>query len=96
MPIKERYYPISPAVQNITYEEIDNMLRLNVIEISNSPWNNRTTVVRKPGKNRLRLDARKLNKLTVKDAYPLQNINGIISRIYETHFISSVDLKYAF
>lgn len=60
-----------------------------------SPWNHRTTVVRKPGKNRFCIDARKFNKLTVKDAYPLQNINEILSRIDDTHFISSVDLKYA-
>lgn len=87
VPVKDRYYPISPAVQSIVYEEIDNMLKLNVIELSDSPWSNRTTVVRKPGKNRFCLDARKLNKVTVKDAYPLQNIDGILS---------SVDLKYAF
>ncbi|KAI8119245.1 Transposon Tf2-6 polyprotein [Lucilia cuprina] len=96
VPVKDRYYPISPAVQEITYAEIDNMLRLKVIELSDSPWSNRTTVVRKPGKNRLCLDARKLNNLTIKDAYPLQNIDGILSRIDETYFISSVDLKYAF
>ncbi|XP_059220401.1 uncharacterized protein LOC131995628 [Stomoxys calcitrans] len=96
VPVKDRHYPISPAVQAIVYEEIDNMLRLGVIEESESPWSNRTTVVRKPGKNRFCLDARKLNKLTVKDAYPLQNIDGILSRIDETYYISSVDLKFAF
>lgn len=95
-PVKDRHYPMSPAVQAITYQEVDNMLALNVIEESESPWSNRTTVVRKPGKNRFCLDARKLNKLTVKDAYPLQNIDGILSRIDATHYISSVDLKYAF
>lgn len=95
-PVKDRHYPMSPAVQAITYQEVDNMLALNVIEESESPWSNRTTIVRKPGKNRFCLDARKLNKLTVKDAYPLQNIEGILSRIDETHYISSVDLKYAF
>lgn len=58
------------------------MLALNVIEESDSAWSNRTTVVR--------------NALTVKDAYPLQNIDGILSRIDQTHYISSVDLKYAF
>lgn len=76
-PVKDRYYPISPAVQEIVYNEINQMLKLNVIEESESPWSNRTTVVRKPGKNRFCLDARKLNKLTVKDAYPLQNIDGM-------------------
>lgn len=95
-PVKDRYYPISPAIQEIAYKEIDTMLELNVIELSESPWSNRTTIVRKPGKNRFCLDARKLNKVTVKDAYPLQNIDGILSRIDETYYISSVDLKYAF
>lgn len=96
VPVKDRHYPISPAVQEIMYKEIDNMLQLGVIEESESPWSNRTTLVRKPGKNRFCLDARKLNDLTIKDAYPLQNINGILSRIDETYYISSVDLKYAF
>lgn len=72
------------------------MLKLGVIEESESPWSSRSTLVRKPGKNRLCLDARKLNERTVKDAYPIQNIEGIISRLDETHYISSVDLKYAF
>lgn len=95
-PIKDRHYPISPAMQDIVYREIYNMLKLNVIEESESAWSNRTTVVRKPGKNRFCLDARKLNAVTIKDAYPLQNIDGILSRIDQTVFISSVDLKHAF
>lgn len=96
VPIKERHFPISPAVQEIVYAEIDNMLKLGVIRESESPWSNRFTVVRKPDKNRFCLDARKLNARTVKDAYPLQNIEGILSRIDQTEYISSVDLKFAF
>lgn len=38
VPFKERHYPISPAVQAIVYGEVDNMLKLNVIEESESPW----------------------------------------------------------
>ena len=95
-PVKDRHYPISPAVQEIVYKEVDQMLELGVIEECESPWSNRTTVVRKPGKNRFCLDARKLNERTVKDAYPLQNIDGILSRLDYTFYISSVDLKNAF
>ena len=95
-PIKERYYPVSPAIQDLIFAEVDEMLRLGVIEKCHSPWSNRSTLVRKPGKNRLCLDARKLNEKTVKDAYPIQNIEGILSRLDETHYISSVDLKFAF
>ena len=96
VPVKDRHYPISPAVQEIVFKEIDEMLKLDVIQESESPWSNRTTVVRKPGKNRFCLDARKLNERTKKDAYPLQNIDGILSRIDYTNYISSVDLKCAF
>lgn len=96
VPVKERFYPVSPAVQQLLFAEVDEMLRLGVIEPSESPWSNRMTLVRKPGKNRLCLDARKLNEVTVKDAYPLQNIESILSRVDDTIYISSVDLKHAF
>jgi len=82
---------MSPAKQAAVYAEVNEMLRLGVIEESESAWNNPVTLVMKPGKNRLCLDARRLSKVTKKDAYPLQNIDGILSI-----FISSVDLKHAY
>lgn len=48
-------------------------------------------VVRKPNKNIFSLDARKLNALTLKDAYPLQTIDGILSRI--DHGFEPIDRK---
>ncbi|KAH8244542.1 hypothetical protein KR032_008233, partial [Drosophila birchii] len=69
-PFKDRHYPLSPAMQEVVWAEGDKMLELGVIEVSESPRSNRTTV-RRPDKNRFCLDARKLNQLTVKDAYPL-------------------------
>ena len=96
-PKKMRFYPISPAVQALIYEELDRMMSLKVIEPAiAASWNNPMTLVRKPGKNRLCLDARELNKVTLKDAYPLPNINNLLSRLGDTHFISAVDLKDAF
>lgn len=38
----------------------------------------------KLGKHRFYFDARKLNKLTEKDAYRLQNLDGILSQIDDT------------
>lgn len=69
--MKDKHYPLSPAVQNIVYKEIDNMLALNVIEESDSPWSNRSMVALKPGKNRYCLYTRNLNVFTVMEAYPL-------------------------
>lgn len=78
------------------WTEVDKMLKLGIIKESDSPWSNRTTVVIGPEKNRFCLDARKLNSVTVKDAYPLPCNEDILSRIDEIHFISSVELKFAF
>ena len=95
-PIKQRHYPVSPPIQKLLYDELDRMLEMGVIEISESAWNSPVTLQRKPGKNRLCLDARKLNDCTKKDAYPLPHIEGLLSRLGDTHFITSVDLKDAF
>lgn len=95
-PIKQRYYPISPAIQKLMYDELDRMIGLGVIEESNSAWSSPVTLVCKPGKNRLCLDARKVNERTVKDAYPLPHIEGILSRLQDTKYISALDLKDAF
>lgn len=95
-PVKQRYFAVSPAVEELLYREIDRMLELGVIEESQSPWSSPVALVRKPGKVRLCLDARKLNSVTVKDAYPLPLIDGILSRLPKARFISSLDLKDAF
>ena len=95
-PIKQRHYPVSPAVQKQLYEELDRLLEMGIIEVSNSPWSSPVVLVRKPGKNRMCLDYRKVNQVTKKSAYPLPHIQALLSRISDTRYISSVDLKDAF
>lgn len=95
-PVKQRYWPYSPAMQSLVYSEVDRMLEVDVIEESESPWNSPVILVKKPGKVRLCLDSRKVNALTKKMAYPLPHMEGLLSRLSDTHYISSVDLKDAF
>lgn len=95
-PIKQRFYPVSPAVETLMYTEIDRMLSLGVIEPSVSPWSSPMRLVIKPNKIRLCLDARRLNQVTKKDAYPLPNIEGIFSRLPKANIISKLDLKDAY
>jgi len=96
-PIKQRHYPVSPAIQQLLYDEIDRMLELGVIEESRSAWCSPVVLVRKSnGKTRLCLDSRKVNMITKKDAYALPQINGLLGRLNETKFITSLDLKDAF
>lgn len=96
-PIKQRHYPVSPAVQKLLYDEVDRMLSLDLIEPCNSPWSSPVVLVKKSnGSVRLCLDSRKVNSVTVKDSYPLPHIDGLLGRLSVTKYISSLDLKDAF
>lgn len=95
-PIKQRFFAVSPAIEKMLFEEIDRMLALGVIEESQSAWSSPVTLVVKPGKVRMCIDARKLNSVTVGDAYPLPLIDGILSRLPKAKYITSLDLKDAF
>lgn len=96
LPIKQRYYPVSPAIEKLMFKEIDRMLSLGVIEASSSPWSSPMRLVVKPNKIRLCLDARKVNSVTEKDAYPLPSIEGIFSRLPKANLITKLDLKDAY
>ena len=95
-PIKRKHYPISPAKEQLIYAELDRMLSLGVIEESQSPWSAPVTAKITPGKTRLCIDCRDLNEVTIKDAYPVPNIDGLLMRLTGTTFISALDLKDAF
>lgn len=66
-------------------------MKLGVIEESQSAGKSQ-----KPGKVRLCLDCRKVNSFTKGDAYPLPQIDAVLSRLPRAMFISSLDLKDAF
>lgn len=97
-PIKQVQYTMSPYVQKDVHEEIDRLLKIGAIYRCNaSAWNNPMVAVRKPsGKVRLCLDARKLNSVTEKDAYPQQQMNRILARLTGTQVLSSIDFSDAY
>jgi len=96
-PIKQKYFSISPAIEKLVNAEIDEMLELEVKEVApNCPWSSPVVLVKRNNKARLCLDSCKMNDLTIKDAYPLPHIEGILSRRPEAEFISSLDLRRAF
>lgn len=66
-PIKQRYYPVSPVVQRHIDKELDKMLKLGVVEPSNSGWSSPILLVPKKDKSyRFCVDFRKLNAVTKK------------------------------
>lgn len=96
-PTRRKAYVISPYMEAKVNTEIDRMLALDVIEPAQSAWNNAMVIVKKPnGKIRYCIDARALNAVTKRDAYPLPNINRILGRLSHTRYLSSIDLSDAF
>lgn len=97
-PIKQIQYAMSPYVQKEVHAEIDRLLGIGAIyRCGQSSWNNPVIAVKKPsGKIRLCIDARKLNEITIKDAYPQQQINRILSRLTGTTYLSSIDFSDAY
>jgi len=57
-------------------------------EAPSSPWSSPVTLHVKPGKVRFCLDDRKLNAVTVKDAYPIPIVESLLSRLPPVHCIS--------
>jgi Aspartyl protease len=96
-PVRSKPYSFSPAIEKKIHAEIDRMLQLDVIERSQSPWRNPVVVVPKSdGRVRLCLDSRKLNSVTVKDAYVIPNLNRILGRLSGTKYLTTIDMADSF
>lgn len=96
-PIKQRYYVMSPDKLRELNRQLDEMIEMDVVEPSSSPWNNPITMAPKAnGEMRFCLDSRKLNEVSKHDAYPLPYINNILDQLRDACFLSSIDLKSAF
>ncbi|CAB0032495.1 unnamed protein product [Trichogramma brassicae] len=96
-PIKHKMRRMTPAMLQVTHDEIAKMLAQGVIEPSASAWSSAPVIVKKAdGSNRFCIDYRDLNKVTKKDAYPVQNIDGILDKLRSAKYISTIDLKSAY
>ena len=70
------------------------MLEEGVIRKPNSPYASPVILVPKSdGTTRLCIDYRELNKQTIKDKYPLPNMNDIFDRLGGSLIFSTLDLK---
>lgn len=97
LPIKHRQYPFAPPIMAELEKEIQEMLDNDVIEPSISSWRSPVLLVKKPsGRNRLCLDCRQLNRVTVKDSYPLPRVTTILDSLKNARFLSTIDLRSAF
>lgn len=97
-PIRCKIRMIPPAKLAKVIEEIDRLEKRGIIcKVEASEWLHPMLAVPKTsGKLRICLDARCLNKVTKKNAYPQQNANRILSMIGKSEYISTIDLTDAY
>lgn len=96
-PIRQRYYRMSPEKQRVLVEQLDDMLKEDVVEPCESPWSSPVLLTpKKNGELRFCLDSRKLNSVTKKDAYSLPYISEILDNLRDARYLSSIDLSKSF
>ena len=92
-PIKQKHRRIPIGQQGIIDDELDRMLRLGVIEPSESPWRSQIVLSRKKnGQIRFCVDYRCVNLVTRKDCYPLPNILETFDKLSGAQYFSTLDL----
>lgn len=96
-PIKSKYYRVSPYIQKLIDEELQRMIELGVVEKSNSSWSSPILMIPKKDKTyRFCVDFRKLNKVSERPAYPLPFISGILDKLGNCRYLSSLDIRHAY
>ena len=96
-PYFQRGWPVPITYKETVDTEIEKMVRYGVIERCNSPYvNPLVTVIKKDGRVRLCLDARKVNSVTVPDYEGALPIQEILARLGEMRYLSTVDLTSSF
>ncbi len=96
-PITSRPRPVSEEQKKMIEDEINKMLNDGVIRPSSSSYTSEIVLVRKKtGDWRFCVDYRSLNKLTVKDKYPLPRIADLVRAIKGSRFFAALDLRGAY
>ena len=93
-PIKQRPRRLPAQLWDTAKSEIEKMVKMGVIEKSESPWCSPVVLVKKKdGETRFCVDYRKLNEVTKKDSYPLPNLTEMLSCLGGAKWFSVLDLR---
>lgn len=97
-PIFIRGHRMPPVQTEEIRQQVEKMLKDNVIQESHSPWSAPVHLVPKKtdlsGKKKWRMviDYRRLNEITVDDKYPLPNISDLFDKIGKSLYFTTLDL----
>ncbi|GET54545.1 retroviral-like aspartic protease 1 [Rhizophagus irregularis DAOM 181602=DAOM 197198] len=92
-PINQKAYRESTENREIIKREIDKMLKEEIIQESCSPWSSPVVIVnKKTGDKRFCIDFRKINQMTITDAYPLPRIDDLLEKFRVAKWFTTIDL----
>ena len=92
-PVRLPPYRLPHAYREDVQQELQEMLEQGIIEPSTSEWAAPIVLVKKKDSSlRLCVDYRRLNSVSLSDAYPMPRIDDMIDRLGKAHFITTLDL----
>ncbi|GET66741.1 retroviral-like aspartic protease 1 [Rhizophagus irregularis DAOM 181602=DAOM 197198] len=92
-PINQKAYRESTENREIIKREIDKMLKEGIIQESCSPWSSPVVIVnKKTGDKRFCIDFRKINQMTITDAYPLPRIDDLLEKFRVAKWFTTINL----
>ena len=93
-PISMPPYRMAPAELKELNEQLKELLEQGFIRPSTSPWGAPVLFVKKKdGSLRLCIDYRQLNKVTIKNKYPLPRIDDLFDQLQGAQCFSKIDLR---
>jgi len=96
-PIRCHPYRTSLKAHNELKKQVKEMLSNKVIEKSNSPWAFPVVLaIKSDGSWRFCVDYSKLNKKTIKDNFPLPNIEDYLDRLQKANVFTVLDFASGF
>ncbi|GBN50500.1 Retrovirus-related Pol polyprotein from transposon 297, partial [Araneus ventricosus] len=96
-PISHQPRRLPFSEKKIVQTQVAEWLEQGIVEPCSSEYSSPVVIVRKKdGTPRVCIDYRKLNKVVVKDRFPLPLIEDILDRLQGSRVFSTIDLKNAF
>ncbi|GKD32850.1 putative reverse transcriptase domain-containing protein, partial [Tanacetum coccineum] len=93
-PVARAPYRLAPSEMKELSEQMQELSDKGFIRPSSSPWGAPVLFVKKKdGSFRMCIDYRELNKLTVKNRYPLLRINDLFDQLQGSSVYSKIDLR---
>ena len=91
-PIRSKPYPVPHSVRESLKKDIQSMLDMSIIRKSSSPYASPVVIVQKPdGSNRICIDYRKLNRVTVFDPEPMVTADDLFAKIGRSRYFTKLD-----